>query len=123
MSDPGVGGRGKKAPYETTHYRIPEPTKPVVEILVNKYRQTLGSQSDPTGQALLTKVEEAILDTQSQQEDTSTALQLSLLRDECRKLKANQQRVKLLLQEALTLRSNAGGAIKVKIREVINLLD
>ena len=33
-----VGGRGKKAPYQTTHYRIPEPIKELVESLASQYR-------------------------------------------------------------------------------------
>ena len=32
------GGRGKKAPYQTTHCRVPEPCKPVVEKLVAYYK-------------------------------------------------------------------------------------
>jgi hypothetical protein len=37
MSKP-IGGRGKKAPYETTHVRIPVDLKPQVELLVEKFR-------------------------------------------------------------------------------------
>jgi hypothetical protein len=37
MSKP-IGGRGKKAPYETTHVRIPVDLKPRVEELVKAYR-------------------------------------------------------------------------------------
>lgn len=33
-----IGGRGKKAPYETTHVRIPVDLKPQVELLVEKFR-------------------------------------------------------------------------------------
>lgn len=33
-----VGGRGKKAPYETTHVRIPKDIKHQVEALVEKFR-------------------------------------------------------------------------------------
>ena len=32
------GGRGKKAPYQTTHCRVPEPCKPIVEKLVAYYK-------------------------------------------------------------------------------------
>ena len=31
------GGRGKKAPYVSTHARIPEPIKPHVELLVSEF--------------------------------------------------------------------------------------
>ena len=32
------GGRGKKAPYETVHYRIPKPLKSTVQKLSNTYK-------------------------------------------------------------------------------------
>lgn len=37
MSKP-IGGRGKKASYETTHVRIPVDLKPQVELLVKEFR-------------------------------------------------------------------------------------
>jgi hypothetical protein len=33
-----VGGRGKKAPYATTHLRIPIPIKPQIESMIESYR-------------------------------------------------------------------------------------
>jgi hypothetical protein len=36
--DKPIGGRGRKAPYETTHVRIPVDLKSQVEELVNNYR-------------------------------------------------------------------------------------
>ena len=36
-----VGGRGLKAPYVSTHCRIPEPIKPLVEKLSAYYKETL----------------------------------------------------------------------------------
>lgn len=35
--DKPVGGRGKKAPYVSTHVRIPEPIKPVVQELIRRF--------------------------------------------------------------------------------------
>lgn len=43
MSKP-VGGRGKKAPYETTHVRVPLPVKDRVEELVEQFKS--GSLDD-----------------------------------------------------------------------------
>lgn len=43
MSDPTKGGRGQKAPYQTTHYRIPEPIKPVVEQLATAYKRLVAN--------------------------------------------------------------------------------
>lgn len=34
------GGRGKTAPYETTHVRVPIPVKSVVEKIIDDYRLT-----------------------------------------------------------------------------------
>lgn len=33
-----IGGRGRKAPYETTHVRIPVDLKPRIELLVEEFR-------------------------------------------------------------------------------------
>jgi len=35
------GGRGHKAPYQTTHVRVPEPIKPMVERIVDDYKNDL----------------------------------------------------------------------------------
>ena len=45
MSKP-VGGRGKVAPYETTHVRVPVPIKEAVNKLVNEYRESLLSDNN-----------------------------------------------------------------------------
>lgn len=37
--DKPVGGRGKKAPYETTHVRVPVDLKPQIEEMVKQYRE------------------------------------------------------------------------------------
>jgi hypothetical protein len=34
-----IGGRGKKAPYETTHVRVPVDLKPQIEKLIEEYRE------------------------------------------------------------------------------------
>jgi hypothetical protein len=55
------GGRGKRAPYISTHHRIPEPIKPVVEQLADAYRSVLDEGSDPD--ELLERVKAAIATT------------------------------------------------------------
>jgi gas vesicle protein len=52
------GGRGKKAPYQSTHCRIPEPIKPTVELLALTYRDLIANGHDC--QELLEVVEAAI---------------------------------------------------------------
>jgi hypothetical protein len=55
-----LGGRGKKAPYETTHLRIPVPIKTDIEKLIDNYRLSVidGIESDDNG---LMSVEDAKL--------------------------------------------------------------
>lgn len=36
-----VGGRGHRAPYETTHLRVPVPIKAHLEEIIDQYRQSL----------------------------------------------------------------------------------
>lgn len=38
-----LGGRGKKAPYETVVIRVPKPIATRVEVLINQYRDILTS--------------------------------------------------------------------------------
>jgi hypothetical protein len=55
-----LGGRGKKAPYETTHLRIPLPIKADIEKLIDNYRLSVidGIESQDNG---LMSVEDAKL--------------------------------------------------------------
>jgi hypothetical protein len=55
MSKP-VGGRGHKAPYETTHMRVPVPVKEKVEQIIEEFRS--GSVADSS--RLFTSVEDAV---------------------------------------------------------------
>lgn len=61
MSNPGKGGYGKRAPYETIHYRIPMPIKPVVKMLADRFRELIGGSTvDPKGDKLIKRVKDAI---------------------------------------------------------------
>lgn len=46
--DKPVGGRGHKAPYETTQVRVPVPIKPQVEKLIAQYRAVILNGGDTT---------------------------------------------------------------------------
>ena len=46
MSNVPKGGRGYRAPYETTHRRIPLEIKPEVEILIERYRDAVLNGED-----------------------------------------------------------------------------
>jgi hypothetical protein len=49
MSKP-VGGRGKQAPYGTTHLRVPIPIKDKLEAIIEDYRRSVvdGVESEPS---------------------------------------------------------------------------
>ena len=46
MSDYSKGGRGKQAPYQSTHSRVPIPLKPLVEQFTEGYRQVVGTSHE-----------------------------------------------------------------------------
>ncbi len=52
------GGKGKKAPYTSTHARIPEPTKEAIEVLTREWKLALEQGKD--AESLLIEVMEAI---------------------------------------------------------------
>lgn len=54
-----VGGRGHKAPYQTTHLRIPVPIKPDIEKLIEDYRLSVIDGLEPEKDGLL-PLEDAI---------------------------------------------------------------
>jgi len=51
------GGRGKKAPYETTHVRIPKDIKPLIDNLSDKYRAMVEMDENISMQKLSPQVE------------------------------------------------------------------
>lgn len=61
MTEPWKGGKGKKAPYETTHQRIPQPIHRAVQMFSDRYKQLIaGGVTDTTGEKLIRRVEDAI---------------------------------------------------------------
>ena len=57
MTDFSKGDRGKKAPYETVHYRVLKPLKSTVQKLSNSYRNLFGTKYSDE---LIVNVEETI---------------------------------------------------------------
>lgn len=60
MPDPGLGGKGRKAPYDSTLVRVPLPLKPLVASLIYAWRNRLGGTIDPNGSELVKQVESAL---------------------------------------------------------------
>lgn len=110
------GGRGKKAPYQTVHYRIPEPIKPTVEILAEQYRQLIVAQSLTEAEELLEWIRLTITNSQAVSKKPGTKFNTKFNENDL-------EQVVSILQDALKLKANAGGAIKQCIREAINLLE
>lgn len=54
------GGRGHKAPYKTTHIRIPEPVKPMVRDLIEKFHLELEGEETQDLKSSIKELEEAI---------------------------------------------------------------
>ena len=57
MADFTKDGRGKKAPYETVHYRIPKPLKSTIQKLTSAYKNLLDTKYSDE---LIVNVEEVI---------------------------------------------------------------
>ncbi len=111
MSDYSKGGRGKKAPYQTVHYRIPEPIKPTVEMLAEQYRQLATAQSVDEANEMLKRIQNSIVSNQPEASKADTKF-----------VEVDLEQIVDILQEALKLKANAGGKIKGRIREVIYLI-
>jgi hypothetical protein len=144
MTDISKGGRGKRAPYTTEHYRIPTPLKAVINEICNNYRELVQNYYDPYDSQL---IDSAVKGTSPQDSlilDLDTRLAtanktIEELREENEylqkyladkvsflekviqhnhELKVNQDKI---LTQALKLRANAGGAIKREIEKAIAL--
>jgi hypothetical protein len=87
------GGPGHRAPYRTTHLRVPEPIKDQVQTLIDDYKKAALVNQPVT------------------------------LTDDSDSISPNKiQAVIALLNESLKLPANTGGKIKVKIREALTIL-
>ena len=141
----GIGGRGKRAPYQTTMYRIPAPLKPTVENLAASYRDIVGDFENPEDPELvaaaisviapgINSVEmEAELSLVKQQKleiskklvaltEKYNELREQLETDGIEHTQVGNEQATNILQQALILKPNAGGAIKEEIRKALKLL-
>jgi hypothetical protein len=112
MTDYSKGGRGKKAPYETVHYRIPQPIKPTVEMLAERYRKLVTTESSVKAEELLKRVHDSVANELTTENKPGTKF-----------TKVDLEQIITLLQDGLKLKANAGGKIKERIREALELLE
>jgi hypothetical protein len=116
MSNNFKGGRAKRAPYETTHCRIPEPIKSTVESLTVAYK-TLVSVDDEAGcKNLLKSTNEAISNLgEREQELNLLRAVLAEAKSKIEKLENEKQFAIDNLLTTFNLKAHEG----VKIKEVI----
>lgn len=102
------GGRGYKAPYETHQIRVPDPIAPQVHSLIERYQDYLASNRDPLHPPLL-------LDLVKQETHTS----VEKLEEEVKQQSGKKSKAIKILNDALGLKANAGGAIKRQIERAL----
>jgi len=107
--NPGVGGRGKLAPYNTTHIRIPEALKPTVEVMANSYKEFISEYYDGFDPELIAAAKNAIA--------PNTTEQHLVLNEEYRQL------LDRILRQSLRLKANADETTKEQIREILALIN
>jgi hypothetical protein len=120
MSSPGKGGRGKKAPYATIHYRIPKPIKPTVERFAAAYKIVVGQgDSEDEVRTLINSVDDtlvAVLDNNFSELE-ALKLQLSVAQSQVEKLTLERERSASILLPTLKFPANNASKIKAAIRE------
>lgn len=79
MSELAKGGRGKKAPYDSTHYRIPTPLKPLIEELAANYRELVQEYQDPNDPNLINDTLAACTGSQAANDKNQSQFKLTLV--------------------------------------------
>ncbi len=123
MFNPGKGGRGKVAPYSTTHCRIPEPLKSTVERLTSAYKILVGSEDLEGCKQLISSVDDAITNLgEAPQNIKKLEDELIAAKKEIKVLKTTTIKVIAKLETALQLKSREGTKMKEIISESIENL-
>jgi hypothetical protein len=141
-SNPAAGGRGKRAPYNTTHYRIPDALKSSVGKICNAYKSLVLDYDNPYDQRLIEEAEGVFISDLAEELETVQEgiiiayRKLNSAEEEIKSLKAELadaeekagnlnlsiEEKKLLdriLRQSLKLKANAEELTKQQIREVI----
>lgn len=119
MSSPGKGGRGKVAPYKTTHYRIPEPIKESVERFAMAYR-ILSFDGDSQGcRNLIKSVDDATANLgEAEDEIRRLKLELALVNTKVEVLENERESAITNLLPAYSLTARDGAKMKTAIATV-----
>lgn len=143
IDSPFKGGRSNKAPYETTHLRVPVPLRFVLQKAIDLYKTAVASGDIFAPTQFIEEqvnnlkgyhswagslVNENKIISASKYHDMVN--DLSLLSDEINclhnvidELTINSNAARLILEEACLLKPNAGGAIKKQVKKAIEILD
>lgn len=143
VDSPFKGGRANKAPYATSHIRTPIALKFVLQKAVDLYKVAIASGDIFSPSQF---IEDMVFVLKGYHSWAGSLVNenkvipaskyhnllndLALLSDEVSclhkvidELTMNSNAARLILKEACLLKPNAGGAIKKKIKEVIEILD
>ncbi len=120
MASHSKGGRGKQAPYTTTHCRIPEPIKSTVESLSAAYKILVDSDDEVSCKNLLKSTNEAISNLgEREQEINRLKLELALAKTRIEVLESEREFAIANLLTGYSLGSRDGVKIKAAIATAI----
>jgi cell shape-determining protein MreC len=112
------GGRGKVAPYTSTHCRIPEPIKSTVQSLAAAYRSLIEADDLNACENLLKSTNEAISNLgEVEQEINQLKADLAAANNRVELLKAERENMINTLKPTLEMKSRDGVKMKELIRE------
>jgi hypothetical protein len=60
-NSPYKGGKGQIAPFISTHCRVPEPIKPLIDSIINEWKHRFHSGSKLEGDRLIERLNQALL--------------------------------------------------------------
>lgn len=116
MPSSSRGGRGKQAPYSTTHCRIPAPIKATVESLSAAYKILIDSNNMIGCENLLKSTNEAISDLGERElELIRLKTELRIAKSEIKRLEQEKQFAITKLSAVFNLHSREG----VKMKEIV----
>lgn len=116
MPNQQKGGRNNRAPYSTTHCRIPQPIKSTVEQLSAAYKILIGSDDENGCNNLIKSTQDAIANLgESEQEINRLKLELALTKTKIEALESEREFAIKNLLTAFDLGSRDGTKIKAAI--------
>lgn len=121
MSDIAKGGRGQKQPYTTTHFRIPEPLKPLVSAIAEQYRKRVQTADDVYDETLIRRSAQAVVGTGGEVNE-NLRTEVELLRAKVDLLQKRSIDTYEMLGEIAKMHSSHGSAIKKKVSKARMLL-